>query len=204
MAALLLDPGLVNRLKKERALTGADRFDEVWNRVYVMAPIANNEHQYLALQICLAILGVVKMPDEGLVFPGVNVTDREDDWTKNYRCPDVAAFLKGNPAEDRDTHWFGGPDFAVEIVSLGDRSRKKLSFYASVGVRELLILDRKPWRLELYRLKDEHLRRVGVNTPDKTGPLNCAVLPLRFALATGKKRPELLVTTSDDGRTMRI
>jgi Uma2 family endonuclease len=204
MAALLLDSSLVKRLKKERALTGADRFDEVWDGVYVMAPIANNEHQYLAIEICMAVRAVVKTPDEGLVFLGVNVSDREDDWTKNYRCPDVAVFLKGNPAEDRDTHWFGGPDFAVEILSPGDRSRKKLSFYASVGVRELLIVDRKPWRLELYRLKNEELRRAGGCTPEKATPLNSDVLPLRFALARGKKRPELLITSTRDGRTARI
>jgi Uma2 family endonuclease len=204
MAVLVLDPTEQRRLKRERRLSGADRFDEVWNGVYVMAPIANNDHQYLALQLCLAIAGVVKMPDEGLVFAGVNVSDREDDWTKNYRCPDVAVFLKGNPAQDRDTHWFGGPDFAVEILSPGDRSRKKLSFYASVGVRELLILDRKPWRLELYRLKNEALRRVAACTPDKSISLNSEVLPLRFALARGKKRPELMVTSTADGRTTRI
>src|SRR5437762_2335457 len=104
MPMLVLDPQEQRRLKRERQLTGADRFDEVWNGVYMMAPIANNEHQYLAIQICMAIMGVVKVPDEGLVFPGVNVSDRVEKWEKNYRCPDVAVFLKGNPAKDCDTH----------------------------------------------------------------------------------------------------
>jgi hypothetical protein len=204
MAVLVLDPIEQRRLKRERRLSGADRFDEVWDGVYVMAPIANNEHQYLGMRICMVIAGVMKIPDEGLVFPGVNVSDREDDWTKNYRCPDVAVFLKGKPAQDRDTHWFGGPDFAVEIVSPGDRSRKKLSFYASIGVRELLILDRKPWRLEMYRLKNEQLRRAGTSTPEKDTPVNSEVLPLRFAQARAKKRPELVITTTKDGRIARI
>ena len=70
---LVLDPTEQRRLKRERRLSGADRFDEVWNGVYAMAPIANNEHQYLAMQLCLAIASVVKIPDEGLVFAGVNV-----------------------------------------------------------------------------------------------------------------------------------
>src|SRR5437870_2057812 len=100
MAVLVLDPTEQRRLKRERRLSGADRFDEVWNGVYVMAPLANNEHQYLAMQLCLAIASVVKIPDEGLVFAGVNVSDRAENWEKNYRCPDVAVFLKGNPAED--------------------------------------------------------------------------------------------------------
>src|SRR5690349_10227794 len=117
MAALVLDPILVRRLKRERALTGADRFDEVWNGVYVMAPLANNEHQHVMLQLAFAFRAAIRIPDDGWVFPGCNISDREDNWKKNYRCPDVAVFLKGNPAQDRDTHWFGGPDFAVEIVS---------------------------------------------------------------------------------------
>src|SRR5207244_1984588 len=145
MAVLVLDPTEQRRLKRARRLSGADRFDEVWNGVYDMAPLANNEHQYLATNLAAVIGTAIVQPDEGQVFAGCNVSDREVNWEKNYRCPDVAVFLKGNPAKDCDTHWFGEPDFAVEIVSPGDRSRKKLSFYASVGVRELLILDRKPW-----------------------------------------------------------
>ena len=31
----------------------------------------------------------------GEAFPGVNVSDRSDDWTQNYREPDVAVFLEG-------------------------------------------------------------------------------------------------------------
>ena len=85
------------------------------------------------------------------VFAGCNVSDQPKRWKRNYRCPDVAVFLPGNPAEDRKTHWFGGPDFAVEIISRFDRSREKFGFYKSVGVRELLLVDRHPWALELYR-----------------------------------------------------
>jgi len=48
----------------------------------------------------------------------------------------------------------GGPDFAVEILNPGDRTPEKLPFYASVNVRELLVVDRDPWSLELFRLCD--------------------------------------------------
>src|SRR5438270_7637409 len=89
MAMLVLDKSEERRLKAERAKTGADRFDEVWDGVYVMAALANNEHQLLALQLCMAICDVVRMPEEALVYPGCNVSDREKGWKKNYRCPDV-------------------------------------------------------------------------------------------------------------------
>jgi Uma2 family endonuclease len=185
-------------------LTGADRFDEVWDGVYVMAPLANNEHQYLMIQIATAIMGSVRVPEQGLVFPGCNVSDREDDWKKNYRCPDVAVFLADNPAKDCDTHWFGGPDFAIEIKSPKDRSRQKLDFYFKVGVRELLIVDRKPWRLDLYRNDGEALTLVGTCAPSKPKTLDSAVLPLRFSLASGQPRPKLVVVRRTDGQTTRI
>src|SRR5262245_14269348 len=129
MMMVVLDPSEQRRLKRERQRTGADRYDEVWDGVYVMAPLANNEHQWLALELSLAIRSAIRVPQDGMVFAGCNVSDQEVHWEKNYRCPDVAVYLAGNPAKDCDTHWFGGPDFAVEIVSPNDRSRDKLGFY---------------------------------------------------------------------------
>jgi Uma2 family endonuclease len=144
------------------------------------------------------------VPTEGLVFPGVNVGDRDENWKKNYRCQDVAVFLKGNPSQDRDTHWFGGPDFAVEVVSPNDRSRDKLDFYAKVGVRELLILDRKPWRLEMYRLAEGRLEPAGVSAPKKLAELSSTVLPLRLTLADAKPRPRLHISKADGQRNWQI
>jgi Uma2 family endonuclease len=204
MASLILDPDLEGELKRERARTGADRYDEVWDGVYIMAPLANNEHQFLAFEIAAAIRQGIRVPEDGIVLAGCNVSDQEEDWTRNYRCPDVVAFLRGNPAEDRGTHWFGGPDFAVEIVSPGDRSRDKLGFYFDVGVRELLIVDRKPWQLELYRNDGTELALVGRCVPSKAKALGCEVIPFRFSLAAGRPRPKILVTRTADGHTTRI
>src|SRR5262245_28711211 len=84
------------------------------------------------------------------VYAGVNISDREVNWTDNYRFPDVAVFEAGNRAKNCGSHFCGGPDLAIEIVSHGDRSRQKLGFYAQVGVRELWIVDREPWKTEIY------------------------------------------------------
>ena len=193
MSMLVLDPAEERRLRRQRALTGADRFDEVWEGVYMMAPLANNEHQFLGTQLGLVCQSVILVPDDGLVYVGVNVSDRKKGWRKNYRCPDLAVYLKDNPAEDCGTHWFGGPDFGAEIVSPGDRSWEKLAFYATVGVRELLIVDRKPWRLELYRLDQGELKLAGKCTTKDPVVLVSSVLPLTFTLITGKPRPRILV-----------
>ena len=130
-------------------------------------------------------------PGLGKVRAGVNVSDREHDWGKNFRCPDVVVYLNDTKAVNHNTFWYGGPDFAVEIVSPGDRSREKLDFYAKVGTRELLIVDRKPWALELYRLQDETLTRVGKSTLTKRDWLASEVVPLKFRLVAGKSRPEI-------------
>ncbi|MFO0807022.1 MAG: Uma2 family endonuclease [Gemmataceae bacterium] len=205
MAILVLDPTAEDRRRiRHRQECGGDRYDEVWDRVYVVAPLANNEHQYFVFQIATAIGSAIRVPDDGWVFPGCNVSDQPAKWKKNYRCPDVAVFLKSNPAEDRGSFWFGGPDFAVEIVSPKDRIRDKLGFYFAVGVRELLIVDRNPWKLGLYRNDGSALALVGVCPAKKPQTLASDVIPFQFSLANGMPRPTLLVTRTTDGQTTRI
>ena len=128
---------------------------------------------------------------------GANVSDREKDWTTNYRCPDVVVVLPGGAARDCRTHWFGGPDFCVEIASHGDRSRDKLDFYAAIGVRELLLVDRDPWGLELYRLADGRLDLVGRSNLSAAAVLASAVVPTSFRLVPGTARPRIEVTHHD-------
>lgn len=162
-----------------------------------MSPIANNEHQDLVGALSAVLRVVIGWTGLGDVFPGVNVSDREVDWTQNYRVPDVAVFLRGTRAQNRETHWFGGPDFAVEILSEGDRSREKLGFYASVGTRELLLVDRQRWALELYRLEGGALLPVGVAAVDRGGPIASDVVPLSFRLQAGSPRPKVVVEHGD-------
>ena len=204
MAAIVLDRNLVKRLIRRRRTTGADRYDEVWDGVYVMSPEANNEHQYLGFKLTMAFHLAIEGLAGVIAYPGVNVSDRSDDWRKNYRCPDVAVFLPGNPAKDMKTHWYLGPDFAVEVISPGDRSRKKLDFYANVGVRELLLVGRKPWSLELYRLINGELRLVGKVSPDPSQSLTSQVLPISLRLLPDAPRPTIEVTQTADARQWLI
>lgn len=187
------DPELKKRLLAERQLSGADRFDEVWDGVYVMAPLADIEHQETAGDLGAVIRVALGWDDAAKVYVGVNVSDQDRTWRKNYRCPDVAVYLAGNPAVVRRNHWFGGPDFAVEILSPKDRSRKKLEFYAKVGVRELLLVNRKPWQLELYRLHDGKLCLAGKSDVKQSTRLVSSVLPVVFRLIAGKERPRIEV-----------
>ncbi|HEY3964831.1 MAG TPA: Uma2 family endonuclease [Planctomycetaceae bacterium] len=200
MVMLVVEPQLEEALKAKRRASGGDRWDEVWDGVYFMSPLPNIEHQLLVGMLTMAFQEVLNESNLGIAFPGINVSDRETDWVNNYRCPDVAVFLHGSPARDLDTHWCGGPDFAVEIVSRDDRSREKLAFYAQVGVRELLIVDRDPWMLELYRLESGELHLCGSSTVDSAVQLQSTVLPLNFRLVRGEKRPQMEIAHRDGRR----
>ncbi len=201
MALVSIPPKTLKRIVRRRQITGADRFDEVWDEVYVLSPLANNEHQKLASKLLIALDAVVGGDERFniFIFAGANVSDRGDDWTKNYRCPDVLVFLPGNPAEDRETHWLGGPDFAVEILSRGDRAREKFAFYARVGVRELLLVERRPWGLELYRLVGDDYELVGKSDLEDPALLPSIVLPLSFrlVLVPGEPRPHVELAKAD-------
>ncbi len=193
MAMFVLDVDLQERLKAQRRAAGADRLDEVWEGNYMMMPLANNEHQILATLLASVFVEVIDWPRGGVVCVGANVSDRVKHWEYNYRCPDVAVFLKGTQARDCGTHWFGGPDFAVEIISPEDRTYDKLDFYAKVGVRELLIIDRYPWKMGLYRLIKGELQFIGSSRPRAGKALSSKVLPLTFRLRTGTPRPKIEV-----------
>ena len=163
-----------------------------------MSPGANNEHQDIGADLTICFGMVISRPGLGKVQAGANITDRATQWKKNYRCPDVLVFLKGNTAVNKKTHWLGGPDFAVEVVSRHDRSREKFDFYAKVNTRELLIVDRYPWALELYRLNaSQAYDMVGRSALEQPEILESQVLPLSFQLGPGKERPAILVKHAD-------
>lgn len=191
MAMLVLDRSFEEDVRAERQERGIDKFDEVWDGVYVMSPLADIEHQAVAVELASMLLTVIARAGLGEVFAGVNVSDRDDDWKSNFRIPDVAVFLANTTAIRCGTHWLGGPDFAVEITSEDDRSRDKLPFYASVGVRELLLVDRAPWALELYRLREGRLDLIGRSTLDHPTALASEVLSLSFRLVPGEGRPRI-------------
>jgi hypothetical protein len=201
---LVTNPAKVRKLKARRETSPSAHRDEMWDGVYVMSPEAGFEHQLFVGGITSVFTTIVGEMGGGYTLPGVNVSDRVVRWKANYRVPDVAVYLPGNPAQILKAHACGGPDFAVEILSPGDLSRRKLDFYAKVGTRELLLLDRRPWALELYRLANGRLNLVGISTPEKGELLASQVLPLSFRLVPGGGRPTLELSRLDGTQTWRI
>ena len=201
MSVLILDPELSQEIREDRETRKIDRWDEVWEGVLVVPPTPNNEHYRLVSRLTTAFSAVIDWDRGDSALPGGNVSDRDKDWIQNYRVPDLLVNLAGSTAIDRDTHWVGSPNFLVEIISPGEDPLAKLDFYAKVGTRELLIIDRDPWSLELYQLKKGKLHSVGRSEAPRFASLTSKVLPLTFALRKRSPRPVIHLTHTATGQT---
>jgi len=124
MATLITDPGLEEQIRARRAEWGGDRYDEVWEGTYMMTPAPNPEHFHIQSRLVAVFQMAVGFSSPAVVLCGLNVSDRVDDWTQNYRCPDAAVILPGGIARECAAHYHGGPDFVVEVVSPYDQSRE--------------------------------------------------------------------------------
>ncbi|HKB05352.1 MAG TPA: Uma2 family endonuclease [Gemmataceae bacterium] len=198
MPVLVQNPDIVARLLKEREAADYTR-DEVWDGVTVILPEADIEHDDIAGFFYRAFWAVFGEGTPHRIHFRVNVSDRVRGWKQNYRIPDTSVFLAGNVARACRAHYFGGPDFALEIVSPEDRSRDKLDFYARVGTKEVLIVDRDPWQMELYRLRRGRMRLVGTVTPGDGVGLKSFVVPIQFELVRARPRPKVKIVDAETG-----
>lgn len=200
MAILIYDPMMEAEVRQLRVGRDDARQEECWEGVTVMSPLPNNEHQNLVTRLLRALIEVVEDTGLGTAFPDVNISDRADAWTHNYRNPDAAIYLHTNPAVDRGTFWQGGPDFLVEIVSPGEPAHAKLGFYAQVNTREVLIVHRDPWALELFTLQGGQLVPAGRSDVADPGVLLSGAVGLAFRLVEGPRRPQIEMTHPPTGR----
>lgn len=201
MSVLILDP-VEARTVRDAVRGGRGRVTEFWYGREVVPPVPNVEHAQLLFLLGAPFLDVVIRPGLGTVTQAVNVSDRADGWDKNYRAPDFLVYLTGNPAVNHGTHWQGGPDFLVEVLSRGERPRAKFRFYAAINTREVLLVHRRKagWALELFQLQGGKLEPAGRSTLDAPAVLASGVLPLTFQLVPGPDRPRIRVAHPTDGR----
>ena len=96
----------------------------------------------------------------------------------NYRIPDLTFVAAGR---EHILHEDGvrseGPDAVIEIRSPHDETYDKLPFFASLGVREVIVIDRDTKRPELYRLAGSQY--VALQHDDR-GWLRSEVMGVRF------------------------
>jgi len=197
-SVLILDPQTVQNFVSTREVSGIDRFDEVWDGRLVVPAAPNNDHARLVSRLNSALNAVIDWDRGDQCFPNANVSDRDVDWAENFRVPDVLVYLAGNPAKDRGTHWIGGPDFVIEILSPGEKPDDKFEFYAKINTGEVLIVDRSPWSLELFRLMEGQLVSTGKTDLVNSAGISSASLPLSFRLIPGKPRPLIELIHSEN------
>jgi Uma2 family endonuclease len=194
---LIRDAWLADQLIQERKRKGIDRYDEVWEGVYVMPPMPTNSHQLLVGDLDDIFREVAKKAGRGESYPGGNVSDRRKGWESNHRVPDLLVVLNNSRAIDCGTHFCGGPDFLVEIESPGDDTEEKVPFYGKIGVGELLIIHRDKRTLQLLRLEGEELVLVKPSLLDGKEWLVSKVLPLAFRRTVRKGTPRTQVRRTD-------
>jgi Uma2 family endonuclease len=204
MAVLVTDPRLEEQLIEERRASGADHHDEVWEGIYMMAPLPNTEHQEIVTRLASIFVEVIDGSGLGRAFAGVNMAGQSENWEQDYRVPDLAIFLHGGPGKDCDSHWRGGADLLVEITSPGDQTKEKIPFYGRIGVKELLVVDRQAWKLDLYAGSQSVLEVAGESSVENSAVLTSGVVPLQFQLVAGEPRPQIEVTHPATGRRWRV
>ncbi len=95
MTTIILDSELEARLIEERRHWEADKFDEVWEGIYMMAPLPNDEHQEIAAGLVRVFNETFGDADSARVRAGVNLAGLDvTEWKHDFRVPDVAVFLR--------------------------------------------------------------------------------------------------------------
>jgi Uma2 family endonuclease len=177
-----------------RRSTGLDRWDEVWDGVLHMTPAPSLEHQRI-LDECIIFLGRhLAVAGRGVLRSGINVFKDVTD----YRIPDLTFVATGREhLFHHDGVRGGGPDAVIEIRSPEDETYDKLPFYAALGTREVIVINRDTKQPEIYRLAGSH--HVALQQ-DADGWLRSEVMHVRIRAVEGSP-PRLRIEDALDPAT---
>ena len=146
-------PEVEDFLARRRAL-GQDRFDEVWEGEYHVAPASHPWHGYID-NVLAELLGPHARA-AGLIGTGPFNLGAEDD----YRVPD-----RGYHHRLPSSVWVPTAAIVVEVISPDDETWAKFDFYASHGVEEICTADPLTRQLRWFTLVGggyEDVRRSGL------------------------------------------
>lgn len=166
----------------------------MWDGVDTITPFADNEHRSIQLYLATAIHTLLDRNQGEIVLMGCNLSDRNVGWEWNYRIPDLVVALKDSAAIDRESHYQGGLDLLGEVLTPGEDPYAKLPFYGAIGTREVLLVHRDPWKLELFQLNQMRLDLAGVSEIKSLQVITSSVLPLSFQIQQGATRPTIVMT----------
>ena len=191
MRAVLLEVSPED-LERRRKL-GLDRWDEMWEGVLHMAPAPNVSHQRMQRDLGGFLNALVTRKHRGEVLSGVNVFN-DAAVEPDYRIPDHSFVSTERESLIQDNGIHGAPDAVIEIRSPGDESYAKLSWFAKLGVREAILIDRDSRVVEVYRLAGTQYLAVA---PERDGWVTCDTLRVRLRGIPGEA-PKLVVEDLDE------
>ena len=182
---------VTDRELADRRAKGLDRWDEMWDGVLHMTPAPSLEHQRIVDRLIGFLEPHLRTTGRGRLFSGINVFGD----LSNYRIPDLTFVAAGREHVLQDDGVRAdGPDAVIEIRSPHDETYDKLPFYASLGVHELVIIDRDTKHPELYRLAGSQYVAL---QPDDRGWLRSETMDVRFR-SLEDKAPRLAVEDVPD------
>ena len=177
-----------------RRSIGLDRWDEMWDGVLHMTPSPSLEHQRIFDELILFFGRHISIGDRGTFRSMINVFRDAQGWT-NYRIPDLTFVASGREyVFHEDGVRGGGPDAVIEIRSPNDETYDKLPFYAALGTREVVVIDRDSKRPEIYRLAGSQFVTL---QPDSDGWLRAETMSVRFRVVDGQP-PRLRIEDAID------
>lgn len=153
MRTLLPDPPPADfqALLERRRRLGFDTYDEVWDGVLHMTPARSGQHAILGQQLSLLLDTPARAAGLEPTMQPFNLGNSEQD----FRVPD-GGLHRGLPLGT----WHPTAALAVEILSPGDESWEKLSFYAAHHVDEILIVDPQAHSVQWLALEEGEYRPV--------------------------------------------
>jgi Uma2 family endonuclease len=135
-----------------RRRSGIDRYDEMWEGVLHMAPAPAYEHQRIVSALDRFLGPLCEARARGVLAPGINVFS-DAVSSEDYRIPDLTfVSLERRDIVASDGTRGGGPDAVIEVRSPEDETYEKFPFYARLGVREVIVVQRDSHEPEVYRL----------------------------------------------------
>jgi Uma2 family endonuclease len=127
-----------------------------WNEE-TMSPAPTLRHQYIVMRIIKLLLGTVPGGD---VFTAPTAVRLSQQTVQ----PDVFWIADDSACVPQETHFLGGPDLIVEVLSPGNTENDRMTkydLYERHGVGEYWIVDPVEAYIEVYTLADGRFRRAG-------------------------------------------
>ena len=135
-------PAELEQLIARRRALGQDRFDEVWEAEYHVAPHSHSDHGIISNELAVALRPYARAA--GLIGSDAFSLGEPTD----YRVPD-GGYHRSRPG----TLYVATAAVVVEIVSPDDEAFQKLPFYARRGVEEAIVVLPDEQEIRCYDLR---------------------------------------------------